>query len=149
MKSRKRLLRWASGIMLVLGAGHLSLLALTAGESIAGWVDRGVWAAVPLMLADGAETVESFRNSVTFWAGPGSFAVPLILLGCLTWHLAGRGVAVPAGIGWGLAAWCALGGVLLVPSPYFAGVIAGVLVIVAARKDDRPGAAREREMDLA
>ncbi|GAA2771172.1 DUF6463 family protein [Nonomuraea dietziae] len=149
MKSRKRLLRWASGIMLVLGAGHLSLLALTAWESITGWVDRGVWAAVPLMLADGAETVESFRNSVTFWAGPGSFAVPLILLGCLTWHLAGRGVAVPAGIGWGLAAWCALGGVLLVPSPYFAGVIAGALVIVAARKDDRSGAAREREMDLA
>ncbi|MFC7719041.1 hypothetical protein [Nonomuraea recticatena] len=75
--------------------------------------------------------------------------MPLILLGCLTWHLAGRGVAVPAGIGWGLAAWCALGGVLLVPSPYFAGVIAGALVIVAARKDDRSGAAREREMDLA
>ncbi|MFD1930130.1 MULTISPECIES: DUF6463 family protein [Nonomuraea] len=151
MKSRKRLLRWASGIMLVLGAGHLSLLALVAREDVAGWVDRGMWAAVPLALADGGavRTAGALQNEVTFWAGPGSFAVPLILLGCLTWHLAGRGVAVPAGIGWGLAAWCALGGVLLVPSPFFAGVVAGAFIVVAARKEDRSGAVRDREVDLA
>jgi hypothetical protein len=151
MNSRRRLLRWASGIMLVLGAGHLSLLALVAWEHITGWVDRGLWAAVPLVLADGGvvQTVESLQNTATFWGGPGSFAVPLILLGCLTWHLAGRGVAVPAGIGWGLAGWCLLGGVLLVPSPFFAGVISGALIIVAARKNDRSGAARDQETDLA
>ncbi|MGP3962617.1 hypothetical protein ACTWPT_42160 [Nonomuraea sp. 3N208] len=150
MNSRKRLLRWASGIMLVLGTGHLSLLALVAWGDITGWVDRGMWAAIPVVLTDGgaAQTVESLQNEVTFWAGPGSFAVPLILLGCLTWHLAGRGVALPAGIGWGLAAWCALGGVLLVPSPFFAGIISGALIIVAAQKDDRPQAARGRETDL-
>ncbi|WP_113701105.1 DUF6463 family protein [Nonomuraea lactucae] len=151
MNSRKRLLRWASGIMLVLGTGHLSLLALAAWEDITGWVDRGLWAAVPLQLTDGAavQTVESLQNKVTFWAGPGSFAVPLVLLGCLTWHLAGRGVAVPAGIGWGLATWCALGGVLLVPSPFFAGIVSGALIILAARKEDRPGPSRDREPDLA
>ncbi|GAA2368150.1 hypothetical protein [Nonomuraea africana] len=151
MNSRKRLLRWASGIMLVLGTGHLSLLALVAFENIAGWVDRGIWAAVPLVLTGGGAvpTVESLQNTVTFWAGPGSFSVPLILLGCLTWHLAGREVAVPAGIGWGLATWCAVGGVLLVPSPFFAGIISGALIIVAARKVDRSGAARNRELDLA
>lgn len=142
MNTGKRLLRWASGIMLVLGIGHLSLLALTAWEDVTGWADRGIWAAVPLDLADGGavQTVESLQNKVTFWAGPGGFAVPLILLGCLIWHLAGRGVAVPAGIGWGIAAWCVVGGVLLVPSPFFAGTIAGVLIIVAARKEDRSGA---------
>ncbi|WP_280478961.1 DUF6463 family protein [Nocardia asiatica] len=131
-------LRWASGIMLVLGAGHLLLLALAAWEEVAGWVDKGIWAAVPLTLsgAETAQTVESLENKVTFWAGPGSFAVPLILLGLLIWHLAGRGVAVPAWLGWSLALWCVLGGVLLVPSPYFVGVIAGVLVIWAARQDD-------------
>jgi hypothetical protein len=151
MNSRKRLLRWASGIMLVLGTGHLSLVALVAQEEVTGWADRGMWAAVPLALTDGgaAQAMESLQNKVTFWAGPGSFAVPLILLGCLTWHLAGRGVALPAGIGWGLATWCALGGVLLVPSPFFAGIISGALIIVAARKDDRSQAARGREADLA
>ncbi|WP_280243431.1 DUF6463 family protein [Nocardia abscessus] len=140
MNSTKRLLRWASGLMLVLGTGHLLLLALGAWEEITGWVDRGIWAAVPLELS-GAATVESLQNKLTFWAGPGSFAVPLMLLGLLIWHLADRGVAVPAWIGWGLAVWCLLGGILLVPSPYFVGVIAGILIIWAARKDDRSASA--------
>lgn len=129
--------------MLVLGIGHLFLLALASWEDITGWVEEGMWAAVPLDLTDGgaAATVESQQNALTFWAGPGSFAVPLLLLGCLTWHLAGRGVAVPAGFGWGIVVWCVLGGVLLVPSPFFAGILAGALIIIAARKEDRSGAA--------
>jgi hypothetical protein len=142
MSSEKRLLRWASGIMIVLGTGHLSLLVLVAWADITGWVDRGVWAAVPLTLTDGAaRTAESLQNDLAFWAGPGSFAVPLVLLGCLVWHLSGRGVAVPAGIGWGVAAWCVVGGVLLEPSPFFVGVVAGVCIIVATRKHDRSGTA--------
>ncbi|MGY5309771.1 DUF6463 family protein [Nocardia abscessus] len=143
MNSTKRLLRWAAGIMLVLGVGHLILLALASWEEITGWVDQGLWAAVPLELS-GTQTVESLQNKVTFWAGPGSFAVPLILLGLLIWRLAGHGVAVPAWIGWGLAVWCVLGGVLLVPSPYFVGAVAGVLIIWAARQDDRPESAAGR-----
>ncbi|WP_067470394.1 DUF6463 family protein [Nocardia amamiensis] len=149
MNSGKRLLRWASGIMLVLGMGHLILLALAARDEITGWVDLGIWAAVPLNPGDAVQSVESLESKVTFWAGPGSFAVPLILLGFLTWHLAGRGVAVPAGIGWGIAAWCALSGILLVPSPFFAGIIPGALIILAARKGERSQAAPERQMDLA
>ncbi|TXK35545.1 DUF6463 family protein [Nonomuraea sp. C10] len=133
-----KLLRWAGGIMIVMGAGHLAVLATTAWPDVAGWVDRGMWAAVPL-LADGP-AVESLRNKVTFWGGPGSFGVPLILLGSLTWHLARRGVAVPAGIGWALALWCALGGVLLVPSPFFAGIVPGLLIVLAARKTGSPDA---------
>ena len=136
----KLLLRWASGIMFVLGAGHLLFGAVIARDSFVGWADRGGWAAVPLTSVGGDQsTVESLRNGVAFWAGPGSFAVPLILLSCLIWHLAGRGVTVPAAIGWALAAWCLLGGILLVPSPYFAGVVAGALIIRAARLTPRPG----------
>jgi hypothetical protein len=116
-----------------LGAGHLSLLTLISWGNVSGWLDRGLWAAVPLDLSDSGGDL---RNEVTFWAGPGSFAVPQVLLGCLIWHLAGRGVAVPAWLGWAVAVWSALGGVLLVPSPYFAGVVAGALIIVAARNNE-------------
>ncbi|CCH30283.1 DUF6463 family protein [Saccharothrix espanaensis] len=126
------MLRWASGIMVVLGAGHLVLLTVIRWDGVAGWVTRGGWAAVPLFAPE--RTVAGLDNSATFWAGPGSFSVPLVLLGCLVWHLAGRGVAVPAGIGWGITAWCLVGGVLLVPSPFFVGTVAGVLVVLAARK---------------
>ncbi|MGK8523905.1 DUF6463 family protein [Nocardia asteroides] len=151
MNVEKRLLHWASGIMLVLGAGHLILLALASWEEITGWVDRGLWAAVPLTLADGdaPQTAESLANKLTFWAGPGSFAVPLLLLGLLTRRLADREIAVPAGIGWGLAAWCALGGVLLVPSPFFVGVVPGALIVLAARKSDRGPSADASRAEIA
>ena len=132
-KNQKTLLRWASGIMVVLGAGHLALLSLMSGKVIAAWGQRGLWATVPLG-PETAPTVDSLINKVVFWAGPGSFSAPLILLGALTWQLANRGVAVPAAIGWGLAGWCIVGGVLLVPSPFFVGAIAGILIVVASRK---------------
>jgi hypothetical protein len=147
MNTRTKMLRWASGIMVFLGVGHVSLLAVAAWGDVSGWVERGLWAAVPLALSDGGAepTVDSLRNEVTFWAGPGSFAVPLILLAALIWHLAGRGVRVPPGIGWGIAAWCAVGGTLLVPSPFFVGIVAGALVVGAARIRERPEVSASRE----
>ncbi|MER7078565.1 hypothetical protein SAMN02982929_01201 [Saccharopolyspora kobensis] len=133
MNTRKRLLRWASAIMLVLGAGHLSLIALISSAQFTDWLYQGLWATVPLADIGTAPTVEALQDKVAFWGGPGSFAVPLILLACLIWHLAGRGASVPAGIGWALLVWCTLAGIVLVPSPYFAGTIAGALIVLATR----------------
>jgi hypothetical protein len=130
---RRAMLRWASGIMLALGGGHLVVLTLVFRGRVDAMLDNGLWAAVPLTGPDAEPTVEALRNAATFWGGPGSFAVPLILLGYLVWHLAGRGFAVPAGIGWALAAWCLVGGVLLVPSPFFLGLVPSVLIVLAAR----------------
>ncbi|CAL9469564.1 hypothetical protein SUDANB121_02821 [Nocardiopsis dassonvillei] len=127
-------LRWASAIMIVLGVGHLTLLAVLSWADIAAWAERGLWAAVPLEAGATDLTAAELRNEVVFWAGPGSFSVPLALLGTLLWHLAGRGVAVPAWVGWGVAVWCVVGGILLVPSPYFLGAAAGLLVVLAARR---------------
>lgn len=133
MKHRKALARSASAILIALGAGHLALLALTSREEAATWLKRGVWRAVPLALGEKAadQTIGSLRNEVFFWAGAGSFAVPQILLGCLTWQLAGRGIAIPRSTAVGLAAWSGVGGVLLVPSPFFAGTVAGVLLLIS------------------
>lgn len=130
-------LKLAGGILIALGVGHLVLAVVLSAGSIAGWADRGLWAAVPLLPGGDQATVASVRNTAVFWAGPGSFAVPLTLLGLLIRHLAGRGAAVPVWLGWALAAWCLIGGVLLVPSPYFAGVIAGALIISAHRTQRR------------
>lgn len=143
MTHRKALARSGSAILIALGAGHLALLALTSREEVANWLKRGVWGAVPLALGERApdQTIGSLRNEVFFWAGVGSFAVPQILLGCLTWQLAGRGVPIPKAIAVGLAAWCGVGGVILVPSPFFAGALAGVLLLLSRRRarPDRRG----------
>lgn len=143
MSRRRQLLHWSSGIMLMLGVGHLSVVVLSTWDHVTGWVDRGMWAAVPLAVSDGGTppTLESLQNKLAFWGGPGSLAVPLIILGLLIWHLADRGIVVPAGIGWGMVAWCLLGGVLLVPSPFFVGAASGVLIVLAARKEEQPPAA--------
>jgi hypothetical protein len=133
--------RVACGILIVLGAGHLTLLALTSGASVVGWAERGLWAAVPLVLGDaGEQSTDALVNEVTFWAGPGSFAVPQVLLGFLIWHLADRGAPVPAWLCWGLILWSALAGVLLVPSPFLLGAVAGILLLVVRRGavDARP-----------
>lgn len=123
------MLGWASATMIIVGAGHMLVLALTGGARVDAWVDRGLWAVVPFLDRDAGVT----EDSVTFWAGPGGFAVPLILLGWLVWHIAARGLVVPAGVGWVTAAWGLLDGVLLGPSPFFVLIAPGVLIALAAR----------------
>lgn len=130
----RRLLSWASGTLLVLGVGHAVVSVIIDWSRIADWLGDGLWATVPLIPE---QTVDDQAVVAAFWGGVGSFAVPLVLLGLLVRHLAARGVPVPAWVGWGVAGWCALGGIMLVPSPFFVGVVPGVLIVLAAR-DDRP-----------
>lgn len=127
--------RIAAAILIVLGAGHLLLTGWALRGSIAGWWERGLWAAVPLRFGtpEGSpgEAAEGLRNAVGFWAGAGSFAVPLILVGLLIWGTAGRGGAVPAWAGWTIAVWCTVCGIVLEPSPFFVGSAAGLLLVLA------------------
>ncbi|MBU2662555.1 hypothetical protein KOI35_03465 [Actinoplanes bogorensis] len=134
--------RIASVILVGLGAGHLTLSIVITHSTVGGWIGRGLWASVPLRPPD-----DGLRNGLAFWAGPGSFSVPLVLLGILIWHLAGRGITPPAALGWALAAWCLVGGLLLVPSPFLLGSVAGLLIVRAARKAAKPPARPAGETD--
>ena len=126
-----RLVRIAGAVLVALGAGHLALAAVLTRATLLGWAADGVWAAVPLL--PGAAPAGA-RDALAFWGGAGGFAVPLVILGLLLRHLAGRGVRVPAFVGWTVAVWCLVGAVLLVPSPFAVGVVAGMLVVLAARR---------------
>lgn len=129
-----RLLRIAGAILVALGAGHLALAVVLTRATLLGWVADGMWAAVPLL--PGAPPAGA-RDALAFWGGPGGFAVPLVTLGLLLRHLAGRGVRVPAFVGWIVAVWCLVGAVVLVPSPFVAGAVAGTMVVLAARRSRR------------
>ncbi len=127
--------RIAAAIMMVLGAGHfMTLVVFGEGASAAmlQWVDEGLWAAVPVTL-EPALTTAALENEVTFWAGLGSFSVPLTVLGGLLWALSSRSSSAPQWVGWTMIAWFAVNTVLLVPSPSVLGVIAGVLLVLSAR----------------
>ena len=96
------------------------------------WVTQGLWAAVPLKVAQ--PSIEALQNAVVFWASIGSFAIPSILLGVLQWTLAGRSITPGSWLGWAVIVWFALLTLLLVPSPGILGVIAGILFLVATRQ---------------
>ncbi len=115
-----------------LGVGHVVTVAIVTREAIASWFTTGLWSAVPLGVT--GASAEVLSRTVAFWAGPASFAVPLFMLGLLFVRLAGQGVRVPAVIGWVLAIWCLVCAVILSPSPFYLGIVAGVLVIVAASR---------------
>lgn len=129
---RRRLLRWAAGIMILLSVGHIIVIPLLTGSArIVGWFESGLWAAVPLL--GSLSSTEAAGSALTYWSSLGGFAIPLLLLGVYAWQLAARGGRLPEWMGWALAAWCLLAGIILVPSPFFAGTVAGALIIVAAR----------------
>ena len=129
--NRRRMLQTASGILVFLGIGHLVLASVLTSATLTNWINNGMWAAVPLM-GSFAEPGTA-RNALAFWAGLGSFAVPLATLGLLVWHLASRSIPVPAFVGWIIAVWCLAGALILVPSPFLLGAAAGVLLVLAAR----------------
>ncbi|RLK61892.1 hypothetical protein [Actinokineospora cianjurensis] len=118
----------AGGILVVLGIGHAALIPVVAWPSVSGWVRDGLWSVVPFL--DGAAPSAEVG---TFWSGPGGFAVPLVLLGGLIWHLGRLGVRVPAVVGWVLIGWGLVAGVLLGPSPFFVIAVAGSLLVWRVR----------------
>ena len=127
--------RIAAAIMILIGAGHfVTLVAFGAGAgpSMLRWVDEGLWAAVPVTLGP-APTAAALENEVTFWAGLGSFSVPLTALGGLLWAQASRGISPPRWVGWTMIAWFGVNTALLVPSPSVLGVVAGALLFLCAR----------------
>lgn len=73
--------------------------------------------------------------SEAFWFSPGSFGVPLALLGSLVTWSAWRGHPVPGAIGWGLVAWAVLLGLLTgVDAGGVALLLIGVLIGVGGRR---------------
>lgn len=78
-------------------------------------------------------TPENLPYSEAFWIWPGSFGVPVLLLGAFVVWTAGRGERVPAPFGWAMIAWGAVLVALLPKSPAWALLLVGLLLALAAR----------------
>jgi uncharacterized protein DUF6463 len=107
---------------------------------------RDVWAQI---------VDEGFFNTVTldpspdrlavaeaFWFSPGSFGVPLLLLGSLVTWQTRRGERVPGWLGWGVGGWAVLLGLLGgFDTGTFALLLIGALLVAGAwtaRRASRP-----------
>lgn len=122
------MLKVAGWSLVGLAALHLVLLGSQNLGYLGAWFSGALWG-LPW-----AEFVAPSGASAGFWISVGSFGFPLLLLGALIVSLARRGIRVPAGVGWGLAAWSLVAGIILEPSPMLLALVPAVLVILAARK---------------
>jgi hypothetical protein len=118
-KPRIRKLTMAGGLLAVFGGIlHTVAAALMRRDAWDQIFDEGFVNTVTL---DPSE--DELAMAEAFWFSPGSFGVPLLLLGGLVAWLARRGERVPGWLGCGVVAWAVLIGLL-------GGFDAGTMVIL-------------------
>ncbi|MER5808505.1 DUF6463 family protein [Streptomyces sp. NPDC002033] len=114
---------WAGRGAVSIGGLHAALFAVKSRSEWGGWLSGA------LRGADPDSRAETLR---LFWALPGGFAVPLILLGLLLSRMARTGQEVPRYVGWALAGWVVPAGWILEPSGFLLGLVPAVLLILAS-----------------
>ena len=112
-------------------AGSVIHLVLTPIARAGVWADivsAGWWNTVTLR-----PSADQLRVAEAFWITPGSFAVPLLVLGILVVFSAREGHRVPGALGWILAVWGAVGASLMPLSGAWLFIVVGVLFVVGDR----------------
>jgi hypothetical protein len=118
-KPRIRKLTMSGGLLAVFGGIlHLVAAALMRRDAWNQIFDEGFVNTVTL-----DPSADELAVAEAFWFSPGSFGVPLLLLGGLVAWLARRGQRVPGLLGCGVVAWAVLLGLL-------GGFDAGTMVIL-------------------
>jgi Family of unknown function (DUF6463) len=103
----RNLSAWGGLLAVCGGFFHTVVAALERYEVWAQIVDEGFFNTVTL-----DPSADRLAVAEAYWFSPGSFGVPLLLLGALVTGLTRRGVRVPGWVGCGVAAWAVLLGLL-------------------------------------
>ncbi|MCX5204986.1 DUF6463 family protein [Streptomyces sp. NBC_00237] len=123
-----KLTRTAGWIAAAFGLVHIAVAPIGNADDWAAIFQQGPWNTLSLDV-----TAENLRYSNAFWVSPGSFGVPMLLVGAFILWAAKRGQRVPAGFGWTMTVWGALLSALLPASPAWALLAVGALLLLAAR----------------
>lgn len=102
--------------------------------SVVTWHSWGHWATGALWRNENPATLHDLDINFGFWALPGSFTAPLILLSLLIVRAAKQRIKLPDYLGWGLLAWIIACTLLMLPSGFGLGIVPAVLLIAANRK---------------
>ncbi|MEV7521665.1 DUF6463 family protein [Streptomyces sp. NPDC091371] len=123
----RTLTAWAGRSIVVIGAVHITVFLFQT------WSIWGDWLTGRLHGTAAIEDPANLESLRLFWSLPGSFAVPLILLGLLLVRMARTGQQVPRYVAVTLTAWVLLSGWILVPSGFPLGLVPAVLLLLAHR----------------
>jgi hypothetical protein len=112
-------------------AGSLIHLVLTSSTRAGVWADiisAGWWNTITLR-----PSASQLQAAEAFWITPGSFAVPLLVLGILVVFSVTEGHRVPGALGWILAAWGVVGASLMPISGAWLFIVVGALFVAGDR----------------
>jgi hypothetical protein len=118
---------WAGRSTAFIGVGHIAIFTVQTWSNWGDWLTGRLHG--PTAIEDPAN-VDSLR---LFWSLPGSFAIPLILLGLLLIRMARTGQEIPRYVPWTLAAWILISGWILEPSGFPLGLVPITLLFLAHR----------------
>ncbi|MEV6957299.1 DUF6463 family protein [Streptomyces sp. NPDC051183] len=119
---------WAGRSTVSIAALHTALFAVKSRSEWTGWLSGDLRGADPATHAESASL---------FWALPGGFVIPLLLLGLLLSHMARTDQKVPPYVGWAIAAWVLPAAWILGPSGFLLGLVPAALLILASRRARR------------
>ncbi|CAM5377703.1 Integral membrane protein OS=Streptomyces lavendulae subsp. lavendulae OX=58340 GN=SLAV_03615 PE=4 SV=1 [Streptomyces lavendulae subsp. lavendulae] len=118
---------WAGRSTVAIGAAHLVYFSLKTRSHWGGWACGAL---------HGRAAIDDPANAASvggFWSLPGSFAVPLILLGLLVSRMARTGQEPPGYLAWTPAARVLLCTAVLEPSGFPLGIVPVALLLLARR----------------
>lgn len=120
------MITWAGRILVFLGALHSSLALALSSRYFSDWMSLRLW-------IDDWD-VRALPPAVgAFMFGPGSFGLPLVLVGLLVIWMDRRGITPPDFLAWTLLVWTVLCTVVT-PAPWVLAGIAAVLLLLGARR---------------
>lgn len=123
------------GVIAILGSViHLTLTSFARADVWARIVGEGWWSTITLR-----PDAETITMAEAFWLTPGSFAVPLLLLGLVALSVAKNDLALPRAVGWVLIVWGAFCATLIPISGAWAFIAVGILFLrgTAAQRRER------------
>ncbi|MFC6100212.1 DUF6463 family protein [Olivibacter domesticus] len=123
-----RLYKWAGWMLVSICLLHFVFWSVVSYHSWGAWISGALWDHVD------PETLAAFELNFEFWALPGSFMIPLLLLGLLITRAAQMRDRLPRYLGWSLLLWVLICSIILEPSGFPLGLIPAVMLIMAHKK---------------
>ncbi|WP_143591574.1 DUF6463 family protein [Thermoactinospora rubra] len=121
---------WGGWGCVAIGLGHSALGTAMGRQHWAGWLAGD--------LHGGLGSPGAPESKLAFWAVPGGFAIPLILLGLLAVGRAREGRPLPRYVGWTLLAWAVFGAYVMFPTfGFFLVFVPAALFLLDGRSSGR------------
>lgn len=134
------MIKWSGIALIALSIVHMIVLGIDAATEVPGWLGLKLWT-LEHWQSVVAQPHDLVVSGAAFWSTIGSFAIPVIILGCLVVWLDRQGREIPPFVGWSIAIWITVASLVIEPSGFPLGVVAAICLMIGIRKRRQRAAA--------